>query len=149
MAKRFPRDPRFTGYNLTHLDEDQVTEVDAVMGAFMLVRLAAIDDAGLLDETFFMYGEDIDWAYRIKERGWRVYYVPTARVAHLKGATTRRQSFRMIVEFYRAMWIFHRKHYAGRTLFLLNWLVMAGIIARGGVAIAANALRPSGAKRVS
>ncbi|MDQ3549304.1 MAG: glycosyltransferase family 2 protein [Chloroflexota bacterium] len=149
LAKRFPSNPRFTGYNLTHLDEDTVTEVDAVMGAFMLVRLAAVDSVGLLDDTFFMYGEDIDWAYRIKQHGWRVYYVPVARVRHLKGATTRRQSYRMIVEFYRAMWLFHRKHYAGRTVFLLNWLVAAGIVMRGVVAIAANAMRPTGAKRVS
>jgi GT2 family glycosyltransferase len=149
LAKRFPKNPRFTGYNLTHLDEDQLTEVDAVMGAFMLVRLEAIDSAGLLDETFFMYGEDIDWAYRIKQHGWRVFYVPTATARHLKGATTRRQSYRMIVEFYRAMWLFHRKHYAKTTFFLLNWLVFAGIVVRGGLAIAANALRPAGAKRVS
>jgi N-acetylglucosaminyl-diphospho-decaprenol L-rhamnosyltransferase len=149
LAKRYPKNSRFTGYNLTHLDEDQLTEVDAVMGAFMLVRLAAIDSAGLLDETFFMYGEDIDWAYRIKQHGWRVFYVPSATARHLKGATTRRQSYRMIVEFYRAMWLFHRKHYAKTTFFLLNWLVFAGIVVRGGLAIAANALRPAGAKRVS
>lgn len=149
LARRFPNDPRFTGYNLTHLDEDALTEVDSVMGAFMLARLAAVDAAGLLDDTFFMYGEDIDWAFRIKQHGWKVFYLPTARVRHLKGATTRRQSERMIVEFYRAMWLFHRKHYASRTVFLLNWLVAAGIVMRGGLAIAANALRPAGAKRVS
>jgi N-acetylglucosaminyl-diphospho-decaprenol L-rhamnosyltransferase len=149
LAKRFPDNPRFTGYNLTHLDEDQMTEVDSVMGAFMLVRLAAIDAAGLLDDRFFMYGEDIDWAYRIKQHGWRVYYLPAATVRHLKGATTRRQSYRMIVEFYRAMWLFHRKHYAKRSLFLLNWLVAAGVVLRGGLAIVVNALRPAGAKRVS
>ena len=149
LAKRFPNNHRFTGYNLTHLDEDTVTEVDAVMGACMLVRLAAVDAVGLLDDTFFMYGEDIDWAYRIKQRGWRVFYVPTARVRHLKGATTRRQSYRMIIEFYRAMWLFHRKHYAGRTIALLNWLVAVGVVTRGIVAIAANAMRPAGAKRVS
>jgi N-acetylglucosaminyl-diphospho-decaprenol L-rhamnosyltransferase len=120
-----------------------------VMGAFMLVRLAAIDAAGLLDDRFFMYGEDIDWAYRIKQHGWRVYYLPAATVRHLKGATTRRQSYRMIVEFYRAMWLFHRKHYAKRSLFLLNWLVAAGVVLRGGLAIVVNALRPAGAKRVS
>ncbi|MEX2315023.1 MAG: glycosyltransferase family 2 protein [Thermomicrobiales bacterium] len=149
LAKRFPRNPRLTGYNLTHLDEDQMTEVDAVMGAFMLVRLVAVDSVGLLDDTYFMYGEDIDWAYRIKQHGWKVYYVPSAKARHLKGATTRRQSNRMIVEFYRSMWLFHRKHYATRTFFLLNWLVVAGIVVRGGLAIAENALRPAGAKRVS
>jgi N-acetylglucosaminyl-diphospho-decaprenol L-rhamnosyltransferase len=149
MAKRFPRNARFTGYNLTHLDENTTTEVDSVVGAFMLVRLAAIDDVGLLDERFFMYGEDLDWAYRIKSRGWRVYYYPEALALHLKGATTRRQSYRMIVEFYRAMWLFHRKHYANSTFFLINWLVVAGIVARGAIALIANVVRPVDAKRVS
>lgn len=149
IARRFPNNPRFTGYNLTHLDEDETTEVDSVVGAFMLVRQAAIDEAGLLDETFFMYGEDLDWAFRIKQVGWRVYYVPQARVRHLKGATARRESSRMIVEFYRAMWVFHFKHYAQNTVFLLNWLVAIGIILRGVVAIVSNWTRPIGDRRVA
>jgi GT2 family glycosyltransferase len=149
LARRFPHNPRFTGYNLTHLDEDTTTEVDSVVGAFMLVRLHAIDQAGLLDDEFFMYGEDLDWAYRIKEHGWRVFYVAEARVLHLKGASSRRQSYRMIYEFYRAMWLFHRKHYGPRSRFLLNWLVLAGIVTRGGLAMVVNAFRPAHAKRVA
>jgi GT2 family glycosyltransferase len=147
LAKRYPHSKRFAGYNLTYLDEDQTAEVDAVGGAFMLVRLAAIDRAGLLDERFFMYGEDLDWAYRIKAHGWRVFYYPRARATHLKSASARRQSRRMIYEFYRAMWLFHRKHYAPRTLFLINWLVMIGIVARGVLALAVNAFRPTERKR--
>jgi GT2 family glycosyltransferase len=149
VAKLFPRSPYFTGYNLTHLDEDTTCEVDAVAGAYMLVRLAAIDDVGLLDTAFFMYGEDLDWAYRIKQHGWRVYYHPAAHVRHLKGATARQQSYRMIHEFYRAMWVFHRKHYARDTFLLLNWLVLAGIVARGLLATFLNALRPADSKRVA
>lgn len=141
LSKLFPRNPRFAGYNLTHLDEDEVTEVDSVVGACMLLRLAAIEQVGLLDESFFMYGEDLDWAFRIKERGWRVYYDPRARVRHLKGASARRQPYRMIYEFYRAMWIFHRKHYAAESPFLLNCVVSAGIIVRCGVAVGLNAVR--------
>jgi GT2 family glycosyltransferase len=149
LARRFPHSHRFAGYNLTHLDEDSTTEVDSVMGAFMLVRVAAIDDAGLLDSEFFMYGEDLDWSYRIKAHGWRVFYCPAARVRHLKGATARRQSYRMIYEFYRAMWLFHRKHYAARTPFLLNSLIAAGIVLRGTLAVGINALRPADRKRVA
>lgn len=149
LAKRFPDNPRFTGYNLTHLDEMETTEVDSVVGAFMLVRLSAIDQTGLLDDTFFMYGEDLDWAYRMKALGWRVFYYPVATALHLKGATSRRQSYRMLYEFYRSMWLFHRKHYAPRSGRLLNWLVLAGVVARGGVAMASNALRPAHAKRVA
>jgi GT2 family glycosyltransferase len=149
LSRRYPDNPRFTGYNLTHLDEDMTTEVDSVVGAFMLVRLRAIDQAGLLDDEFFMYGEDLDWAYRIKASGWRVFYVPEARVLHLKGASSRRQSYRMIYEFYRAMWLFHRKHYAAHSRFLLNWLVLAGIVVRGTLAMVTNAFRPAHAKRVA
>lgn len=149
IAKRRPRDPRFSGYNLTHLDEDATVEVDAVMGAFMLVRLAAVRDAGILDDEFFMYGEDIDWAWRLRSHGWRVWYVPAARVRHLKGASSRRQSERMIWEFYRAMWLFYRKHQAARNPRVLRLLVYAGIVVRGAIALAVNATRPPAARRVT
>jgi GT2 family glycosyltransferase len=149
LSRRFPNHPRLAGYNLTHLDPGHLTEVDAVTGACMLVRVAAIDAVGLLDDAFFMYGEDLDWAYRIKRRGWRVFYCPTSRVLHHKGATSARQSGRMIVEFYRAMYLFHRKHYAPRAPRALNWLVTAGIVARGALAFGVNALRAPGRKRVA
>ncbi len=149
LSRLLPRHPRVAAYNLTHLDPGQLAEVDAVMGACMLVRLSAIDAAGLLDDRFFMYGEDLDWAYRIKARGWRVFYCPYTRVLHYKGATSARRSGRMIVEFYRAMYLFHRKHYAPRAPRALNWLVTAGIVARGGLALGLNLLRPAGRKRVA
>lgn len=147
LSKRYPRSRRFAGYNLTYLDEDETAEVDSVGGAFMLVRMAAIEAAGLLDERFFMYGEDLDWSYRIKAHGWRVFYHPEARVTHLKSASARRQSRRMVYEFYRAMWLFHRKHYASRTFFLINWLVMIGIVARGLLALVVNNFRSTERKR--
>jgi GT2 family glycosyltransferase len=149
MARRFPNSPRLARYNLTYLDENETAAVDAVMGAFMLLRLRAVLHAGLLDERFFFYGEDLDWAYRIKAHGWRVVYYPAAVVHHLKGGTSRRDSGRMIVEFYRAMWLFYRKHYAERRSFLLNWIILAGIAGRGCLALAINALRPTGRKRVA
>jgi GT2 family glycosyltransferase len=122
------------------------------MGACMLVRVAAIAGergAGLLDERFFMYGEDLDWAYRIKARGWRVFYEPATRVLHYKGATSAQRSGRMIVEFYRAMYLFYRKHYAPAAPRAFNWLVVAGIVARGAVAFGVNLLRPAERKRVA
>lgn len=149
LSRRFPGNARFAAYNLTNLALDQVTEVDSVTGACMLVRVAAIDEVGLLDERFFMYGEDLDWAYRIKAAGWRVFYTPAVRALHQKGATSARQSGRMIVEFYRAMYLFYRKHYADRSPRPLNWLVAAGIAARGGVALGLNLLRPVAKKRVA
>lgn len=149
LSKLFPDSPRFAQYNLTYLDPNETVEVDSVMGAYMMVRLEAIRDAGLMDESFFMYGEDLDWAYRIKEHGWRVFYYPCATVLHFKGATSSRQSYRLIVEFYRAMHLFHRKHYAPDTFVLLNWLITVGIIGRGVFALARNMFRPARAKRVA
>ncbi len=149
LAKRFPENRRFAQYNLTYLNEYEMAEVDSVMGAFMLVRRAAIDDAGSLDPDFFMYGEDLDWSYRIKAHGWKIVYLPETSVEHLKGATSRRQSNRMIYQFYRSMWLFHKKHYADKTLFLLNWLIMFGIVVRGTIAFGRNLFRPAAKKRVS
>lgn len=149
LSRRFPGHARFAAYNLTNLDPAQMTEVDSVTGACMLVRVSTIDEVGLLDERFFMYGEDLDWAYRIKDAGWRVFYNPAVRALHQKGATSARQSGRMIVEFYRAMYLFYRKHYAARSPRPVNWLVAAGIAARGVVALGLNVLRPVTKKRVA
>jgi GT2 family glycosyltransferase len=129
LSRLFPHSPRFGRYNLTYLDPDQLAEVDSVVGAFMLVRGEAIDQAGLMDEQFFMYGEDLDWAYRIKEAGWKVYYNPAVTVLHVKRAASRHSS-RAQVEFYRAMGIFYRKHYADQTPWWLHGLIVTAIAAR-------------------
>ncbi|MGC9522177.1 MAG: glycosyltransferase family 2 protein [Anaerolineae bacterium] len=126
LSKLFPSSPRFARYNLTYLDEDEIAEVDSVVGAFMLVRREAIEQVGLLDEAFFMYGEDLDWAFRIKEAGWRVFYYPAVTVRHVKRASSR-QNPRAQVEFWRAMEIFYRKHYAAQTPSLLNALILAAV----------------------
>ncbi len=123
LSRLFPRSRRFGRYNLTYLDPDQVAEVDSVVGAFMLVRALAIAQAGLMDGQFFMYGEDLDWAYRIKTAGWKVYYNPAVTVLHIKRAATR-HSPRAQIEFYRAMGIFYRKHYAAQTPWWLHALIV-------------------------
>ncbi len=129
LSKLFPRSPRLGQYNLTYLDPDRVTEVDSVVGAFMLVRREAIEQAGLMDESFFMYGEDLDWAYRIKQAGWKIYYNPAVTVLHVKKASTR-QSARAQVEFYRAMEIFYRKHFAAHTSWWTHGLIIGAISMR-------------------
>jgi len=126
LSRRFPRSRRFGRYNLTYLDSDQVAVVDSVMGAFMLVRAGAIAQAGLMDGQFFLYGEDLDWAYRIKAAGWKVYYNPAVTVRHVKRASTR-HSPRAQVEFYRAMGIFYRKHYAAQTCWCLHVFIVSAI----------------------
>lgn len=126
LSKLFPKHPQFGRYNLTHLDPDQLTEVDSVVGAFMLVRAEAIAQAGLMDETYFMYGEDLDWAYQIKRHGWKVYYNPAATVLHIKRASSKHSS-KAQVEFYRAMDIFYKKYYAATAPLWLHWLITLGI----------------------
>jgi GT2 family glycosyltransferase len=131
LAKLFPRSRTFGRYNMTYLDPDVETEVDSVVGAYMQVRRAAIEQAGLLDETFFMYGEDLDWAFRIKSEGWKIVYHPSVTVRHVKRAASR-QSKRAQREFWRAMLIFYRKHYRATTPWWLHSLVMTGLLLKGG-----------------
>lgn len=131
LSKLFPHSPRFGRYNMTFVDPDQELEVDSVVGAYMQVRREAIEGAGLLDETFFMYGEDLDWAYRIKKAGWKVFYQPQVTVKHVKRAASRK-SQKAQFEFQRAMLIFYRKHYRKTTPWWLHTLVMTGLLLKGG-----------------
>ncbi len=135
LSKVFPRSRHFARYNLTYLDPDQLTEVDSVNGAFMLVRAQVIEQVGVLDEAFFFGGEDLDWAYRIKQAGWKVYYNPAVVVRHVKRASYR-QNPRAQYEFERAMWLFYRKHYQAGTPGLLNALILTALALRGGPRLA-------------
>lgn len=131
LSRLFPKSRRFGRYNMTYLDPDDEAEVDSVVGAFMMVRAEAMHQAGPLDETFFMYGEDLDWAYRIRQKGWKVYYNPAVTVLHYKRAASR-HSRRAQFEFQRAMYIFYRKHYAATTNRALHFLILCGLVLRGG-----------------
>jgi GT2 family glycosyltransferase len=149
LSKLFPRSRTVARYNLTYLSDDETAEVDSVMGAYMLVRSKALEEAGLFDERFFLYGEDLDLAFRIKARGWKVVYYPAVEVLHHKGASSRKQSERSIREFYRAMRIFYQKHYAPHYNGVINAVVQLGITLRGRLALIQNALRPPEHKRVT
>lgn len=140
LSKLFPRSRRFGQYNLTFLPEDEEAEVDSVVGAFMMVRRQAIQAAGLMDESFFMYGEDLDWAYRIKQQGWKVLYYPHVQVLHHKGAASR-DNPRVRRAFYDAMRIFVRKHYRQQTPAWLYGLIMAGISLKGSIDVGGAWLR--------
>jgi N-acetylglucosaminyl-diphospho-decaprenol L-rhamnosyltransferase len=133
LGRLFPKSRRFGRYNLTYLDPDTLHEVDSVVGAFMLVRAAAISDVGLMDERFFMYGEDLDWAKRIKEAGWKVYYNPAVVVLHVKRASSSQEQTRARFEFERANLLFYRKHYQASTPGWLNALILMALAIRGGV----------------
>jgi N-acetylglucosaminyl-diphospho-decaprenol L-rhamnosyltransferase len=134
LSRLFPHSPRFGRYNMTFLDVDEVAEVDSVVGAFMMVRGTAVQQAGLMDDQFWMYGEDLDWAKRIKDAGWRVVYYPEVTVLHVKRASSR-QNPRAQVEFYRAMLIFYYKHYRRETGWLLHLFIVLGIALKGGPAV--------------
>ncbi|MEW5986141.1 MAG: glycosyltransferase family 2 protein [Chloroflexota bacterium] len=134
LSRLFPHSPRFARYNMTYLDERQTAEVDSVVGAFMLVRSQAIQQVGLMDEQFWMYGEDLDWAKRIHDAGWKVVYYPEIIAWHVKRASSR-QNPRAQIEFYRAMLIFYYKHYRPETPLWLHGLVLLGIAIKGGRAV--------------
>lgn len=127
ISRLFPDRPQFNQYQLGHLSPDDEYPVDCLVGAFMLVRRETIDQVGGLDETFFMYGEDIDWCYRIKEAGWGIFYYPRTYIVHYKGGSARRKPLKITYEFHRAMWVFHRKHYAKKYNLLTNTAVWVGI----------------------
>jgi GT2 family glycosyltransferase len=148
LSRLFPHSPRFGRYNMSHLDPDVQTEVDSVVGACMLVRGAVVREVGLLDEAYFMYGEDLDWAFRIKQYGWKIAYVPSVTVHHYKRASSRQRPFPSIRAFYAAMRVFHRKHYAATTPAPLNALIELGITLKEVWGLGSNLLRPPAARRV-
>jgi GT2 family glycosyltransferase len=115
----------------------------------MLVRRAALEQVGLLDESFFLYGEDLDWALRMKQADWSVMYVPSVTITHHKGEASRQQSTAMTLAFYDAMRIFYRKHYARQHPAAVNWLVEAAIGLRCAFSVVKNGLRPPQRRRVS
>ena len=122
-----PTKSKDDNYNLTDLPDDEVYEIDCLTGAFMFIRKDALDQIGLLDETFFMYGEDIDLCYRIKQGGWKIVYYGKSKITHLKGASSKKQKSKLIYEFYRAMYIYYKKHHAFESVFIVNWMVYFGI----------------------
>ena len=140
LSRMFPRSSRFARYNLTFLDPNETTEVDSVAGSFMMVRRTAIEQVGLLDESFFMYGEDLDWAYRMKATGYKVYYNADVAVLHYKGESSK-TSRKARYEFYRAMHIFYRKHYQATTPLWLHLLIVGGITLCGGLAMLQEVIR--------
>ena len=122
-----PNKSQDDNYNLTDLPDDEVYEIDCLTGAFMFIRDRALEDAGLLDETFFMYGEDIDLCYRIKEAGWKIVYYGKNSITHFKGASSKKQKNKLIYEFYHAMYIYYKKHHAEESSFIINIVVYFGI----------------------
>ena len=126
LSVLFPRSERFNKYHLGYLPEDETHEVDVLTGAFMFLRREVLDKIGLLDEEFFMYGEDIDLSYRIVQAGYKNYYFPETNIIHYKGESTKKGSLNYVMTFYKAMIIFARKHFHGsRKKNLVRFLQLA------------------------
>lgn len=128
LSSLFPKSKLFARYNLTYLNENEINEVDAISGSFMMIRKEVYEKIGGLDEIFFMYGEDLDWCYRVQKAGYKVYYVPATQILHYKGESTKRSSLDETKFFYQAMHLFVRKHLA--TSFLVEIILRSAIFIR-------------------
>jgi GT2 family glycosyltransferase len=136
----FPHSAFFNRYHAGHLDENKTNKIEVLAGAFMLLRRKILDEIGLLDEDFFMYGEDIDLSYRITKAGYFNYYFPEAWMIHFKGESTRKSSLNYVRLFYGAMLIFARKHFAGKNERLLSLVILPGVYFRAVIAMISNKL---------
>jgi GT2 family glycosyltransferase len=135
LSKLLPKSKLFGRYHLGFLDNDKINEVDVLAGAFMMLRRSVLDKIGLLDETFFMYGEDIDISYRIVQAGYKNYYYPETRIIHYKGESTRKSSVNYVFVFYNAMIIFAQKHFSQNHAKLFSFLIHIAIYIRAGLAL--------------
>ena len=136
LASLFPKSRTFGRYYMRYLNENEVNRIEIMSGAFMFLRRDALDKAGLLDEDFFMYGEDIDLSYRILKAGYNNYFLPS-RILHYKGESTVKSSYRYVHTFYRAMELFFNKHYAHYSI-LLSLPIKLAIWGRAMLAYAGN-----------
>lgn len=135
LASLFPKSEKFGSYHLKYLDEFQVNQVDVLSGAFMFLRKEALDKSGLLDETFFMYGEDIDLSYRITLAGYKNYYFPETTIIHYKGESTKKNSLNYVKVFYQAMIIFAEKHFGVKSGKLFGQLIYVAVYLRAFAAL--------------
>lgn len=136
LSALFPKSRIFGQYHLGYFDQDETHEVPILSGAFMLMRKETLDKVGLLDEAFFMYGEDIDLSYRIILGGYKNYYFPETRIIHYKGESTKKSSVNYVFVFYRAMLIFANKHFSARLAKTYSFLINLAIYLRASIAIA-------------
>ena len=136
LASLLPKSRTFGRYYMRYLNENEVNRIEIMSGAFMFLRRDALDKAGLLDEDFFMYGEDIDLSYRILKAGYNNYFLPS-RILHYKGESTVKSSYRYVHTFYRAMELFFNKHYANYSI-LLSLPIKLAIWGRAMLAYAGN-----------
>ncbi len=132
LTRLFPNNRFSREYLMTDIQHDEIHDVDWVSGACLVIRRELLDEIGPLDERFFMYSEDVDYCYRAWQAGWRVVYLPFARVYHLIGQDTRKVKFRLTYERHRSMYMFYKKHYS-RNLMLMDLVTFVTVVFRGAV----------------
>jgi O-antigen biosynthesis protein len=135
LSKLFPKSKKFGTYHLGFLDEHHIHEIDVLSGAFMLMRSDTLDKVGLLDEAFFMYGEDIDLSYRIQQGGYTNVYFPETKIIHYKGESTKKGSLNYVFVFYNAMVIFAKKHFSARYARIFSLAIHLAIYLRASASI--------------
>ena len=135
LSTLFPNSQKFGAYHLTYLDKDTIHEVDILSGAFMFMRKETLDKVGLLDESFFMYGEDIDLSYRIQQGGYKNIYFPDAQIIHYKGESTKKTSVNYVFVFYNAMIIFAKKHFTDSNAGTFSLIINLAIYFRAALAL--------------
>ncbi len=141
LGRLFPKSRRFGGYNMTYLPVDEANEVDALSGSCMLTRREALvgrRGAGLFDEDFFMYGEDLDLCFRIQQAGWSIWYTPETRIIHYKGESTKKGEIRYVRLFYGAMLLFIEKHLQEQHSTSLASLLRVAIMLRAFITLVGN-----------
>ena len=141
LSTLFPTSKIFNKYHLGFLNENEEAFIDVLPGAFMLLRKSAIDKVGLLDESFFMYGEDIDLSYRIIQGGYKVLYFPKTSIIHYKGESTKKGSLNYVKIFYGAMIIFARKHFTGGRAFWMEWIYRIAVWIKAFLSVINTAFR--------
>ena len=135
FSKIFPKSKKFGKYHLGYLDKNETHKIEVLSGAFMAMRMETLDKVGLLDEDFFMYGEDIDLSYRITQGGYENYYYPGTTIIHYKGESTKKSSVNYVYVFYKAMAIFAKKHFESNKASLFSKLINIAIFFSASLAI--------------
>ena len=144
LTRLFPHSASFARYHLGHLSENENHEVDVLAGAYMMIPKKILDQTGGFDETFFMYGEDVDLSYRIQKAGYKNYYFAESTIIHFKGESTKKGSLNYVKLFYSAMSLFVKKHYSGSRAGIFNFLIQTGIFLRAILSVAGKFLKTIG-----
>lgn len=135
FSSLFPKSKRFAKYHLGYLDKEKIHEVEVLSGAYMFLRKETIDKSGMLDEDYFMYGEDIDLSYRICKSGYKNYYFPKTTIIHYKGESTKKGSLNYVIVFYNAMIIFAKKHFSSKNARYYSFVINLAIYLRAALSL--------------